>query len=86
MHLHDQFFRVISKNGEPIKGAPITKDTLNVRPNETYEVVFKAENSGNWMFHCHELHHASGGMVAEVRYSGYQPAFYTRSEHTKLNE
>lgn len=75
MHLHGQFFQVISKDGKPINGSPIIKDTLNVRPNETYEVVFKADNPGNWMFHCHELHHASGGMVAEVKYENYVPAF-----------
>lgn len=75
MHLHGQFFYVLSRNGEPIKGSPIVKDTLNVRPNETYEIVFKADNPGNWMFHCHELHHASGGMVSEVKYKGYAPVF-----------
>ncbi|WP_156099071.1 multicopper oxidase domain-containing protein, partial [Anoxybacillus sp. KU2-6(11)] len=21
---------------------------------------------GNWMFHCHDLHHASAGMVTEL--------------------
>jgi FtsP/CotA-like multicopper oxidase with cupredoxin domain len=75
MHLHGQFFQVTSKDGKPISGSPIIKDTLNVRPNEAYEVVFIADNPGNWMFHCHELHHASGGMVAEVKYKDYVPAF-----------
>jgi FtsP/CotA-like multicopper oxidase with cupredoxin domain len=75
MHLHGEFFNVISKNGNPIKGSPILKDTLNVRPGEVYEIVFTAKNPGNWMFHCHEFHHASGGMVAEVRYKGYEPTF-----------
>jgi len=75
MHLHGQFFQVLSKDGQPVTGAPITKDTLNVRPGETYEVQFVADNPGNWMFHCHELHHASGGMMSEVRYSDYQSNF-----------
>lgn len=75
MHLHGQFFNVISKDGKPILGSPVLKDTLNVRPGEAYEIVFEANNSGNWMFHCHEFHHASGGMVAEVRYNGFEPAF-----------
>jgi FtsP/CotA-like multicopper oxidase with cupredoxin domain len=75
MHLHGQFFYVLSRNGEPIQGSPIVKDTLNVRPNESYEIVFIADNPGHWMFHCHELHHASGGMVSEVKYKGYVPAF-----------
>jgi FtsP/CotA-like multicopper oxidase with cupredoxin domain len=75
MHLHGHFFNVISRNGQPITGSPILKDTLNVRPNETYEIVFIADNPGNWMFHCHELHHAKGGMVSEVQYNGYSPKF-----------
>ncbi|TES45766.1 multicopper oxidase family protein [Halalkalibacterium halodurans] len=75
MHLHGEFFNVISKDGEPIQGSPVSKDTLNVRPGETYEIVFEAKNPGNWMFHCHEFHHANGGMVSEVRYEGFEPAF-----------
>lgn len=75
MHLHGQFFQVLRKDGQPVQGAPITKDTLNVRPGETYEVQFVADNPGNWMFHCHELHHASSGMISEVRYSDYQSGF-----------
>lgn len=75
MHLHGQFFYVVSRNGEALKGSPVLKDTLNVRPGETYEVIFEADNPGNWLFHCHELHHASGGMVSEVRYNGFVPAF-----------
>jgi FtsP/CotA-like multicopper oxidase with cupredoxin domain len=75
MHLHGEFFNVISKDGNPIEGSPVLKDTLNVRPGETYEIVFKAINPGKWMFHCHEFHHASGGMVAEVRYKNFKHAF-----------
>ncbi|MFC0560146.1 multicopper oxidase family protein [Halalkalibacter alkalisediminis] len=75
MHLHGEFFNVISKDGTPISGSPIVKDTLNVRPGETYEIVFEARNLGIWMFHCHEFHHANAGMMAEVRYTGFDPAF-----------
>lgn len=75
MHLHGHFFTVISRNGEPVSGSPIRMDTLNVRPGETYEVVFEADNPGHWMFHCHELHHASDGMTAAVMYEGYEPEF-----------
>ncbi|MBU8908020.1 multicopper oxidase family protein [Desertibacillus haloalkaliphilus] len=75
MHLHGEFFNVISKDGQPIQGSPILKDTLNVRPGETYEIVFEAKNPGNWLFHCHEFHHASGGMVAEIQYEGFEQTF-----------
>jgi FtsP/CotA-like multicopper oxidase with cupredoxin domain len=72
MHLHGHFFRVLSKNGKPVEGAPIIKDTLNLKPGEEYEVAFVADNPGEWMFHCHDLHHASAGMVTEVNYTDYQ--------------
>ncbi|MED1600441.1 multicopper oxidase family protein [Alkalihalophilus marmarensis] len=75
MHLHGEFFNVISKDGTPISGSPIVKDTLNVRPGETYEIVFEAKNPGIWMFHCHEFHHANAGMMAEVRYKDFEPDF-----------
>jgi FtsP/CotA-like multicopper oxidase with cupredoxin domain len=75
MHLHGHFFQVLSKNGVPLKGSPIIKDTLNIKPGEEYVVAFKADNPGNWMFHCHDLHHASSGMVTELKYNDYQSSF-----------
>ncbi|KGX87020.1 multicopper oxidase family protein [Pontibacillus litoralis] len=78
MHLHGHFFQVLSKNGEHLSGSPIIKDTLNVKPGETYEVAFVANNPGNWLFHCHDLHHASNGMVTEVKYNNFKP-FYKDS-------
>mgnify|MGYP001490976569 FL=1 len=73
MHLHGHFFQVLSKNGKPLTGAPVIKDTLNIKPGEEYVVAFRADNPGRWVFHCHELHHAEAGMVAPVLYDGYQP-------------
>lgn len=72
MHLHGHFFQVLSKNGEELKGSPIIKDTLNVKYGETYEVAFVADNPGNWLFHCHDLHHASNGMVTMVKYNNFE--------------
>lgn len=72
MHLHGHFFQVLSKNGQPLEGAPVIKDTLNVKPGEEYVVAFEADNPGDWMFHCHDLHHASAGMVTDVKYNDYQ--------------
>ena len=71
MHLHGHFFQVLTLNGQPIAGGITEKDTLNVRPGETYEVAFKADNEGEWMFHCHELHHAAAGMMTHVEYEGH---------------
>ncbi|GAX91648.1 multicopper oxidase family protein [Effusibacillus lacus] len=75
MHLHGHFFQVLTKNGQPVKGSIPSKDTLNIRPSEEYEVEFLADNEGNWMFHCHDLHHAAAGMVTLVNYEGYKPNF-----------
>ncbi|AJY73505.1 multicopper oxidase family protein [Paenibacillus beijingensis] len=75
MHLHGHFFQVLSKNGKPLEGSPVIKDTLNLKPGEEYVVAFKADNEGNWMFHCHDLHHAAAGMVAEVKYDDFKTNF-----------
>ncbi|WP_257345728.1 multicopper oxidase family protein [Pseudalkalibacillus decolorationis] len=75
MHLHGHFFQILSKDGKPVSGSPIMKDTLNLKPGEEYIVAFKADNPGNWMFHCHDLHHASAGMVTQVNYKGYETDF-----------
>ncbi|MBD8497297.1 multicopper oxidase family protein [Paenibacillus arenosi] len=72
MHLHGHFFQVLSRNGKPLEGAPVIKDTLNVKPGEEYVVAFEADNPGDWMFHCHDLHHAADGMVTDVMYKGYK--------------
>lgn len=80
MHLHGHFFQVLSKNGKSLDGAPVIKDTLNVRPGETFIIAFEADNPGDWMFHCHDLHHASAGMVTDVMYNGYKNG-YTPDPH-----
>ncbi|WP_226584008.1 multicopper oxidase domain-containing protein [Halobacillus litoralis] len=73
MHLHGHRFQVQSKNGEPYD-APIVKDLIHVKPGETYTVYFKAENKGEWLFHCHDNNHADRGMVTIVDYEGvYSP-------------
>lgn len=75
MHLHGHFFQVLSKNGQPVTGSPIVKDTINLKPGEEAIVAFEADNPGNWMFHCHDLHHASAGMVTELNYSDFKSTF-----------
>lgn len=85
MHLHGHFFQVLSKNGKPITGSPLIKDTLNLKPGEEYVIAFKADNPGNWMFHCHDLHHASAGMVTEVKYTDYK-SDYTPDPNDTTNK
>jgi FtsP/CotA-like multicopper oxidase with cupredoxin domain len=78
MHLHGQDFKVIAKDGEPIAQANQQwMNTLNVAPGETYDIAFIADNPGNWVFHCHELHHTEnngvepGGLIQVIKYEGY---------------
>lgn len=75
MHLHGHTFQVLSKNGKPLGGAAEYKDTLNVKPGEEYVVAFEANNPGDWMFHCHDLHHAAAGMVTELKYTDFNNTF-----------
>jgi FtsP/CotA-like multicopper oxidase with cupredoxin domain len=43
---------------------------LEVSNNETYEIAFLADNPGLWMDHCHNLPHASQGLVTHLAYEG----------------
>lgn len=85
MHLHGHFFQILSKNGKAVTGAPIMKDTLLVKPGEKYVVAFKADNPGNWVQHCHELHHAAGGMMQRVEYTDFKTN-YTPDPNNKFNK
>ncbi|WP_369900061.1 multicopper oxidase family protein [Bacillus manliponensis] len=86
MHLHGHFFQVLSKNGKPVEGSPIVKDTLNLKPGEEYEVAFVADNPGDWMFHCHDLHHAAAGMVTELEYEDFTSDYVPNPEVSNIPE
>jgi FtsP/CotA-like multicopper oxidase with cupredoxin domain len=78
MHLHGHDFQVLTRDGKPVTGSPIFLDTLEVLPGETYDVAFKADNPGLWMFHCHDLHHASAGMDVVIQYAGVSDPYDLR--------
>jgi FtsP/CotA-like multicopper oxidase with cupredoxin domain len=66
MHLHGFFFLPLDEQLQPIR--PIAwKDTLDVPMDGTirFVVVFD-ERPGMWMFHCHILDHADGGLMGHV--------------------
>jgi FtsP/CotA-like multicopper oxidase with cupredoxin domain len=65
IHLHGHVFRVISQNGKPVPHRP-WRDTVLLWPDQTIEIVFVADNPGDWMFHCHILEHQDAGMMATV--------------------
>jgi FtsP/CotA-like multicopper oxidase with cupredoxin domain len=69
MHLHGHAFTPLSMNGQPWASGML-KDTVSVPPSATVVVRFTADNPGVWMIHCHELHHAAGGMDTLLVYQG----------------
>jgi FtsP/CotA-like multicopper oxidase with cupredoxin domain len=67
MHLHGFSFRVLTRNGIPVR---LTwHDTLLMEPNETADIAFVADNPGDWMLHCHLTDHQESGMMAAIRVS-----------------
>lgn len=75
MHLHGHRMLVLSRDGRLSSGSPWWVDSLDVLPDETYEVAFVADNPGLWMDHCHNLEHAEDGMVAHLGYDGVDTPF-----------
>jgi len=64
MHLHGFPFKVIATDGHPVpEAAQLTKDTISVAPGERYDIEFVATEPGQWMLHCHILHHTTNDNV-----------------------
>jgi FtsP/CotA-like multicopper oxidase with cupredoxin domain len=75
MHLHGHHAVVLSRNGVPATGSPWWIDSLNVGDGESYDIAFLADNPGIWMDHCHNLPHATEGLVAHLMYEGITTPF-----------
>ena len=75
MHLHGHHVVVLARNGVAATGSPWWVDSLNVLPNETYDIAFVADNPGIWMDHCHNLKHAAQGMIAHLMYEGFDTPY-----------
>lgn len=70
MHLHQFPQLVYAKDGVQLEH-PYWVDTLNVAPGERYSVLFRADDAGTWVFHCHILTHVERdegmfGMVTAI--------------------
>ena len=64
MHLHGVPFEILATDGHPVpEAAQLTKDTISVAPGERYDVEFIATEPGQWMLHCHILHHTTNDNV-----------------------
>ena len=65
-HLHGFFFHVIDEQGQPTRPLAL-KDTVNVPMKTTVKLLVTFdERPGEWMFHCHILDHADGGLMGTV--------------------
>jgi FtsP/CotA-like multicopper oxidase with cupredoxin domain len=65
MHLHGHFFRVMAVNGVANPQRE-WRDTVIMGPRQSVDVAFVADNPGEWMYHCHILDHAAGGMMGTI--------------------
>ena len=74
MHLHGHDVEVIEIDGTKVQGA--LRDTVMVPPKSTIKVIFDANNSGVWAFHCHILYHAAVGMFTVLKYGGADTQFW----------
>ncbi len=76
MHLHGQDQRIVAINGHPV--TPTTVTTKAILPGEFFTVQFRANNPGNWIFHC-----SFSSDQANAGLSGYQgaPVGMTRVFH-----
>lgn len=67
-HLHGFFFQLLGVDGVAVEPDSLhQKDTQIVRANSALELVSRFDEPGHWMYHCHILEHAEGGMMGEVR-------------------
>jgi FtsP/CotA-like multicopper oxidase with cupredoxin domain len=65
-HLHGFFFQVVDDTGAPVRPLAL-KDTVNVPMKTTVRLLVTFdERPGEWMFHCHILDHADGGLMGTV--------------------
>jgi FtsP/CotA-like multicopper oxidase with cupredoxin domain len=69
MHLHGHFFRVIAIDGRRTERQE-WRDTVIMGPRQLVDVAFVADNEGEWMYHCHILDHAAGGMMGTIGVGG----------------
>ncbi len=67
LHLHGFFFLVLDEHDEPVR--PLEwKDTVDIPFEKTRRLLVRFdERPGTWIFHCHILDHAQGGMLSAVQ-------------------
>lgn len=67
MHIHGHHVRLTGTDGGPIPpGAQVPMATVQVPVGSTRDVIFIADNPGDWAFHCHKTHHAMNAMSHDL--------------------
>lgn len=81
LHLHGFFFQVLDENGEPTR--PLEwKDTVDIPFEQTVRLaVHFDERPGTWIFHCHILDHAEGGLLNAVHLGLPEGVFSNMLKH-----
>jgi FtsP/CotA-like multicopper oxidase with cupredoxin domain len=65
-HMHGFYFHVLDDRDQPVRPLAL-KDTVNVPMKTTVRLLVDFdERPGQWMFHCHILDHADGGLMGTV--------------------
>lgn len=66
-HLHGFFFQTLEEDGIAVlPEALANKDTRIIRAHGSARIVARFDEPGAWMYHCHILEHAEGGMMGEI--------------------
>lgn len=93
MHLHGMDSVLVARNGHAV--SPVRETTQDLGPGNFAEIVFRADNPGNWVFHCHFPHHTANmmtdgydgapvGMLRIFHYSGspaVAPQYFTSASY-----
>ena len=85
-HLHGFFFQVVNEKGNAV-GPLAWKDTVNVPMKTTVRLLVTFdERPGQWMFHCHILDHADGGLMGTVMVGDGAPKAHTHKQQQQRQQ
>ena len=64
MHMHGFDMTIVSQNGhERPEDGRYAVTTVDEGPGNFFEVTFRPDKPGKWIFHCHFPHHTSNAMM-----------------------
>ncbi len=70
IHLHEEAWQTILRDGQPAPPQEAVEDTWKLDPGESVEVAAKfTDYTGVFMIHCHMLDHEDHGMMAQFAVS-----------------